>query len=183
VCPSCLSADGLVIVDAPHRPVVLASARRTIGVLSAFVPGELGYDTGPFVVLAVFCEQAIEDKEGIVTLIRIIDQVTLQAIGPGAPDELPEGSFVTTTFVVGLKAGLARGENNVQITFEHPDGSKHAGPDVPVHFSGGVQQGHNIILKLNLGLSDAGVYWAEVTVNKRLVTKSPLEVRYEAHTT
>jgi hypothetical protein len=143
------------------------------------VAGELGYDTGPFVTLAVFCDQAIEDKQGVVTLIRIVDQVTLQAAGEGAPKELPPGQAINTTLVIGLKAGKARGRQDVQVTFVHPDGTQHPGPDIPVHFSQGDHQGMNVILQAGVILSDAGVYWAEVSVNKRLVTKTPLEVRYE----
>lgn len=143
------------------------------------VPGEFGYDTGPFVVLAVFCEQAIEDKSGVLTLIRIIDQVTIQASGPGAPQELPVGSAFNTTLVIGLKAGQARGKQIVQVTFEHPDGTRHPSPEIPIHFSGGDHQGTNLNLKTGVGLSDTGTYWAEISVNGRPVTRSPLEVRYE----
>jgi hypothetical protein len=145
------------------------------------VPGELGYDTGPFVVLAVFCEQAIEEKSGVLTLIRIIDQVTIQAIGPDAPDDLPVGSAVSTTLVVGLKAGMARGKQKVQATFVHPDGTRHPGPEIPIHFNAGDHQGSNLLLKATVALSTTGIYWAEVAVNERMVSKTPLEIRYEVN--
>jgi hypothetical protein len=143
--------------------------------------GELGFDTGPYVTLAVFCDQAIEDKDGVLTIIRIVDQVTLTASGDGAPDDLPPGAAINTTLVIGLKAGQARGRQTVQVAFRHPDGTLHPGPDIPVHFSGGEHQGTNVILKAGVALSDAGIYWAEVSVNKRLVTRTPLEIRYEVN--
>ncbi len=145
----------------------------------ATVAGELGFDTGPFVTLAVFCDQAIEDKEGVLTLIRVVDQVTLRASGEGAPSDLPPGQAINATLVVGLKAGKAKGRQTVQVTFEHPDGTRDAGPELPVHFTGGDHQGANLIFKASIVLSDAGIYWADVSVNARLVTRTPLEVRYE----
>jgi hypothetical protein len=34
----------------------------------------------------VFCEKVIEDKEGVLTLVRIIDRVTQTGAGPEAPE-------------------------------------------------------------------------------------------------
>lgn len=139
------------------------------------MPGELGFDTGPYVTLATFCEQAIEDKNGVLTLVRIIDQITAS----GASDELPQGAAVATTLVVGLKPGQARGRQTVQVAIEHPDGTRHPGSDLPVHFTQGPVVGANLVLNMTIALSTTGIYWADVLVNKRLVTRVPLEVRYE----
>ncbi|MCA1708413.1 MAG: hypothetical protein LC808_36100 [Actinobacteria bacterium] len=143
------------------------------------MPGELGFDTGPYVSLATFCEQVIEDKEGVLTLVRIIDQVTVSATGEGASDELPAGATINTTLVISLKPGQARGRQTVKISFEHPDTSHHPGPELPVHFTQGPSVGANFVLKVGLTLSTPGVYWADVLVNRRLVTRVPLEVRYQ----
>lgn len=141
--------------------------------------GELGFDTGPYVNLAVFCEQAIEDKNGVLTLVRIVDQVTVSASGTNVSDDLPPGAAINNTLVLGLRAGQAMGKQTVQIIFEHPDGGRHPGPEMPVHFTPGTTGGANLILKITLALSTAGVYWADVLVNKRLVTRLSLEVRYQ----
>lgn len=149
------------------------------GVPSRVMAGELGFDTGPFVGLAVFCEQAIEDKNGVLTLVRVIDQMTVSVSDLNAPEELPPGAGIQTTLVLGLKAGQALGKQRVRVVFEHPDGSRHPGPELPVHFTQAPASGANLILKLTLGLSTTGLYWADVLVNDRLVTRSPLEVRYQ----
>lgn len=141
--------------------------------------GELGFDTGPFVNAALFCEQAIEDKGGVLTLVRVVDQITVSVSGENAPDDLPPGATVNTTLVVSLKPGEARGRQSVQVIFEHPDGTLRPGPEIPVHFTGGPNNGANLIMKVTLGLSSSGLYWANVAVNSRLVTRVPLEVRYE----
>lgn len=154
---------------------MLCAEWRTLSV----VAGELGFDTGPFVGLAVFCEQAIEEKDGVITLVRVVDQMTVSVSDPDAPDDLPPGAGIQTTLVIGLKAGQALGKQKVQVVFEHPDGSRHAGPELPVHFTQAPASGANLILKTTLALSTTGLYWADVLVNNRLVTRSPLEVRYQ----
>ncbi|MCA1709719.1 MAG: hypothetical protein LC808_43165 [Actinobacteria bacterium] len=143
------------------------------------MPGELGFDTGPYVALAIFCEQAIEDKNGVLTLVRIVDQITVSVSGADASDDLPPGAAIQTTLVVGLKAGEARGKQTVQIVVEHPDTSRHPGPEMPVHFTQGPATGANLVLTSTIVLSTAGLYWADVLVNERLVTRAPLEVRYQ----
>ncbi|MDQ6948240.1 MAG: hypothetical protein M3256_18725 [Actinomycetota bacterium] len=143
------------------------------------MPGELGFDTGPYVSLSVFCEQAIEDKNGVLTIVRIIDQVTVSVADTNAPDELPLGSAIATTLVIALKARRALGKQKVQVIVEHPDGTRHDGPEMPVHLSPGPGGGANLILRTTLVLSTTGLYWADVLVNGRLVTRSPLEVRYQ----
>jgi hypothetical protein len=143
------------------------------------VAGELGYDTGPYVNVAVFCERVLQEKDDVITLVRIVDQITVSVTGTDAPDELPPGAAVSTNLVISLRAGQATGKQRVQITFEHPDGSRHPGPELPVHFTQGSSGGANLILNMNVALSTTGIYWADILVNGRLVTRLPLEIRYQ----
>lgn len=48
-----------------------------------------------------------------------------------------------------------------------------------MHFTQGPNSGADLILKIDLTLSTTGIYWADVLVNGRLVTRAPLEVRYQ----
>lgn len=142
------------------------------------MPGELGFDTGPYVNIAVFCDRAITEADGALSLIRIIDQVNVQLQGPGAPDDLPPGGVLQATLVVGLKPGRARGRQSVQIVMEHPDTMRYPGPVQSIQFTGGPNNGVNVVLNMNIQLSSAGLYWADVMVNDRLVTRVPLQVTY-----
>jgi len=141
--------------------------------------GELGFDTGPFVNLATFCEQVIEDKSGVLTIVRVVDQITVSVQGEDASAELPTGAGLNMTLAIALRPGQARGKHAVRVTFEHPNGTRHPGPDVPVHFTQGPNNGANLILKVTIALTTTGLYWADVAVNGRLVTRVPLEVRYQ----
>jgi hypothetical protein len=118
--------------------------------------GELGFDTGPYVNMAAFCDRAIQETDGVLSIIRVIDQINVQLTGPDAPQELPPGGTIGTTLVVMLKAGQARGTHSVQIVFEHPDTTRHEAPMLSVSFTGGDQSGTNLVLPLQIQLSSAG---------------------------
>ena len=142
------------------------------------MPGELGFDTGPYVTVAAFCDRAITENDGVISLMRVIDTVNLQVQGPVAPDELPPGGLLNTTFVVMIKAGQALGRQVLQITVEHPDTTVRPGPEEAINLSGGPNGGANIIMRMNIQLSDTGLYWANVLINGRLMARSPLQVNY-----
>ena len=45
--------------------------------------------TGPFLTMAALCRDVIEDKDGILSLIRIVNRVTARGHGPDAKEEMP----------------------------------------------------------------------------------------------
>jgi hypothetical protein len=139
--------------------------------------GELGFDTGPYVSLATFCDQVIKGDDGALSLIRIIDSMNIQAAGPEAPDELP-GGLANATMVLSLRAGKALGAQTVGISLERPDGTTKSGGEMSVNFSPGQHGGINLILPLQIEVASAGLYWANVFVNKRLMTRVPLQINY-----
>ena len=60
------------------------------------------------------------ERDGVLTLVRVIDQIMLTAVGD-APPELPEGKLAVT-YVVMLKSGDARGGHELNISVEPPHG-------------------------------------------------------------
>jgi len=139
----------------------------------------MGFDTGPFVNVAIFCERAILDNEGVLTLVRLTDQITIRSSGPQAPEELPAGTVVQTTLVIVLKPGEARGNQGLRIDIEEPTGQVRPGPEMSVPFAGGPSQGANIVLPMVLQVESAGLYWANVYIAGRVVTRVPLQITYQ----
>jgi hypothetical protein len=139
----------------------------------------MGFDTGPYVNVATFCERAIQDTEGVLTLVRITDQLVVQSTGPDAPQDLPEGTVITTTLVVILKPGEARGSQPFKVDLETPSGEIKTGPEMSIPFAGGPNNGANVVLPMTIGISSAGLYWANVYVAHRLVTRVPLQISYQ----
>jgi len=143
------------------------------------MPESVGYETGPYVAVATLCERALQEADGTLSLIRIIDSVTIQAVGNEAPDTLPPGAQVSCTLVVSLRAGEARGSQPVSILIEKPDGRRDSGPQLSVPFVTGPSAGANLIFPIQMAVDTAGLYWFELRVGDRLMSKVPLQVNYQ----
>lgn len=135
---------------------------------------ELG---GPYLQLAVFCENVIEDRQGVLSIIRIIDRTIVTASGPDAPEKMPPVPL-DARMVLGFKAGFAKGSYSVRIRPTGPDGKPLPEVIVPMHLEGD-DRGHNIILPLRMALDQEGLYWFEIYVGETLVTRMPFRLVYQ----
>lgn len=81
---------------------------------------------GPWLQTAVFCENVIEDREGVLSLIRVVDRVIIQAVGGTPPTEMPETEHQLRLAVM-LKSGEARGRYTLRFDIEGPDGITRPG--------------------------------------------------------
>jgi len=134
--------------------------------------------TGPWVTTAVFCEKVIEDKEGVLTLVRVIDRLIISASGVETlvPEKLPPAQ-VQIIFVITIKAGTAKGRSEVVTEIEGPDGINRAISSQSVNFPA-PNYGQNLVNNIALGVQHEGVYWFTVKADGRVLTRSPLEILY-----
>lgn len=133
--------------------------------------------TGPFVGAAFLCEQILTDEGGVVSAIRIVDRITHSLSGPDIPSEMPPIRVPIKGLVL-LKDGAARGRHEVVFRIEHPSGVRQEIGQRSVVFEGG-GHGSTIRLELILDLNSEGLYWIDVLLGTRLLTRIPLEVRYD----
>lgn len=100
----------------------------------------------------------LQEADGVTSLIRVIDRFTITARAPVGlvPEELPETQF-TTTFVVMLKSGDARGRHPVSVTIEQPSGQSLPPQSVDMMFEGD-DRGINLILNIVTPAIE-GLYW------------------------
>ena len=110
----------------------------------------MSFERGPFLTLATFCEQVIEDKSGIVSLIRIVDRMHVSTSGPTAPEEMP-ATDLNWFMVLSFKSGEARGSHPIKIEPELPSGLRLPPFILSAHFEGG-NRGQRIISRLNMKL-------------------------------
>jgi hypothetical protein len=138
---------------------------------------------GPHLLTAVLCEKVIEDKEGVLSLIRIVDQVVQTATGPEAPEQMPPFVLHNLSMVIMLKAGQSRGRYALKLRPEDPGGVQLPPIEFPLQLQGGTS-GVNIIAPLQLGVNHEGVYWFDVLFapgrdeDDQLITRVPLEIVY-----
>lgn len=132
---------------------------------------------GPYLQAAVLCEKVLQEKDGVISIIRIIDTLNITASGPAPPEEMPAGQ-ISFPAVITLKAGMLRGKYDIKIVPVAPSGKKMHGPSVSAYFEGD-DRGVNVILTINLTVKEEGVFWFDVSVQDLLLTRIPLRVVYQ----
>ena len=132
---------------------------------------------GPLLETAVFCETVIESNDGTLSLIRIIDRITVAASGPDAPAEMPPVTQQLTV-VLTLKSGSAQGRVDISLVMEKPNA------DTETLWSGSMlaeapDRGQNFVLRFPVTFALEGLYWFHVYVEEeQLLTSMPLRLLY-----
>lgn len=138
-------------------------------------------DKGPYLAVAVICERALQEQDGVISLIRVIDRITVGASGPDVPYDMPPVP-INFTVVIALKSGSARGRHTLKLTPEDPSGLKLNTLEMPVHFEG-EDRGANLIVQFGLTAEMEGLYWIDAYFADDLLTRIPLRVIYQPHKT
>ncbi len=134
------------------------------------------YGEGPYVQAACFCETVIEDKYGVLSLIRVIDTLTHTQAVEAPPNDMPAFQHVFN-MVLMLKSGEAKGRHNIRVVPELPNGSTETAIDVTAYFEG-EEKGQNIVAQVNFTFKVEGLHWFNVYLNDVKLTAIPLRVKY-----
>ncbi|MBI4311974.1 MAG: hypothetical protein HY681_09345 [Chloroflexi bacterium] len=131
---------------------------------------------GPYVQVAAFCDYVLEDKQGSLSLIRLIDTLTHTERGPNAPRDMPSVPYALK-LVVSVKSGRARGRTEVKVVPELPSGENKEPLAVTVHLEG-EDRGQNVIFNINMTFTLEGLYWFNVYCDDVLLTRVPFRAKY-----
>ncbi|MCJ7515673.1 MAG: hypothetical protein MUO89_06880 [Dehalococcoidia bacterium] len=134
----------------------------------------MAFERGPHLNIATFCEQVIEEKSGVLSLIRIVDRINITASGPTVPDNMPPYTL-KWYLVLAMKSGEARGTSTVKIEPELPSGIRQPPLSLSIHFEGG-NRGPNLITQINMVLKEPGLYWFRIYLDDKFLTQIPVEV-------
>jgi hypothetical protein len=132
---------------------------------------------GPHLAVAVLCEKVLKEEDGVLSLIRIFDRFTHTQTGPDAPEQMPPFT-INAWLVITLKAGAARGRNSVRLVPEAPSGLTLPSAQMPVLFES-EDRGVNLVFQLNFQAEMEGLYWFDVFIEDRRLTRVPLRVVYQ----
>jgi len=141
-------------------------------------------NTKPFVTVACICEQVLEEPDGVMSAIRIVDTVT---IGPPMPPDfvLPQSGIqgvVTVKGLIALKSGDVVGNGKVELVMHSSTGEVVTlSPEDgwPVVMKGG-EHGFQIKINFVLGVKNFGLIWFDVTWNGEVLTRFPLKLQQGA---
>src|SRR2546428_14152621 len=111
---------------------------------------------GPFLKVAALCENVIEDKQGVLTLIRIVDRTTRVIQGQTLPEQmepLTQRLFVVLMFV----SGEEHGTRELTLVMEKPNGMRAPMLSTSVLFEG-QDRGANVVIQADLQAETEGLY-------------------------
>ncbi len=130
----------------------------------------------PYLKLGAICERVLEEKDGVLSLIRIVDKFTITITGKEPPDQLPPGGKVLT-IIMAWVGGL--GSHEVAFNIIAPGGETQRSPQSWSFTLDAITRGHNIVVTLPVRIAKAGVYWIEFILNGQVKSRIPFQVLYE----
>lgn len=133
---------------------------------------------GPYIAFAAFCERVLEEKDGGISLIRLIDRIT--AVRPAVlfGNEMPPVTH-PVWLAIGLKPGMARGRHSLVIEIDKPSAQRAKLFEGAVLFEG-EDRGVSVLLNLQGYVFELeGLYWFDVLLGETLLTRIPIRITYQ----
>ena len=128
---------------------------------------------GPYLQAALLCEKALQETDGVISLIRIVDRWTVSA----STEDMPR-TRIPATMVLMFKSGFHRGPGRLTITPTSPRDEPLQVVEENVHFEGDEDRGVNVVIPLAFPVQEPGVYWFGVALDGRTVSRISLRVIY-----
>lgn len=128
---------------------------------------------GPYLTIAVLCEKVLQEKDGVPSIIRVVDRITISGHSPSMPP-----TQISPTLVVAMKAGMFRGVADLEIQPFLPSGTRGPSLRVPLEFQGDDERGPFAVLQLGFLVTEPGLYWFEIKLSGMLMTRVPMRVVY-----
>lgn len=135
-------------------------------------------ETGqPLLAAAFLCEKVLQEKDGVLSAIRLVERITLTASGPQRTNKMPEFP-VSITALVKFWSGDAKGSRTVKIQSVAPSGFKSPEMSLPI-FLEGEERGASLVVNVAFQAREEGLHWFDVYLGDDLVTRMPLRVIYQ----
>jgi hypothetical protein len=147
--------------------------------------GTRSKNRGPYLTAALICETILEDKDGSLSAIRIVDTVSVQ-VPPDAPADIPSESNrlpIQVNLLLAFKTGGAPGEHALRIDVQSPSGKINKGlAEATLKLDDKPHGGINLKLHSLLVIASAGLFWVIILLDGKQVTRIPLMVILERAT-
>src|SRR5664280_468503 len=88
-------------------------------------------NSGPHLAMAVLCEKVLQEHDGVISVIRVVDRFTVH----GTAKEMPP-SPLQTNIVVLFKSGATTGKHMIRIRPLKPSGGEMPETEFPALFEG-----------------------------------------------
>jgi len=125
----------------------------------------------PYVTAALICEKLLREKDETLTLVRVADR--LQYSLQGFPAETKP--MIQMNGLLSLKSGSVTGDHMIKLVSVKPNGQRWDAHSQSVNLLGN-DHGVNIIMNINLGVDQDGLYWFDVLFDDEILTRIPLMI-------
>jgi hypothetical protein len=135
---------------------------------------------GPYLTAAFFCEKVLQESDGVLSAIRIVDRWNIS----GPTETLAGPAVIQASLLLMFKSGIYRGNAQLTVTPISPQTSaRMQAIVVPVLFEGEDDKGINITAPIAFPIQELGTYWFEVqlagqALAQRILTAIPMRVAY-----
>lgn len=134
-------------------------------------------DARPFeLAAAVLCERVLEEKDGTLTAVRIIDRLTMSSVGSRDPDAVTVVAPATLALLVIFRYAKADREYEIALALEEPGGKRQELKPPGRLMPGGATNGANFIGRVTFVPKKLGLYRFYVTIDGDRVAAVPLAV-------
>jgi Family of unknown function (DUF6941) len=139
------------------------------------------FEDGPYLNSALLSERTIQETDGVLTLVRVVDKLTATPAIRTEPQSTQMPAFLASLYLtVILRAGRARGDYLLTVRPVDPTGAQLPDSDNTVTFTGNDDgAGANVLINMNLGVQHEGLYWFNILLNGQLLTRVPLHIEYQ----
>ena len=122
----------------------------------------------PFVTLAAICEKVLVEKDGVMTIVRVVDRF----MAPPGEDVHIEGHLVLS-----FNSRTISGKYEFDLSLENTDGSEANTKTHPV-FLRGNGAGGAVVIRLKVTLGKRGVYWFNVRSHEggEMIARTPFTI-------
>jgi len=128
----------------------------------------------PWVAAATLCENILEDKDNVMSIIRMVDLFNV----PRPPEwDGKENLQLLLNGLLAFKSGDVKGKRIVRIYGVSPKGKRQKLHELSMDFLGG-NTGVNLKLRMVFGFKTEGTHWLDVYVEKRLTTRIPITILF-----
>jgi hypothetical protein len=130
---------------------------------------------GPYIKAAVFCERVLEEKDNVLSAIRIFDRSAAE-IELAEDDEEVPGIEIRGHLMVAIVAGESLRKQAVTVRLLKPSGETVQLAEFPIEFGPDEDAAAQLILKLAIGVTQEGIFWFEILTEDAVRTRIPLRV-------
>ena len=135
---------------------------------------------GPYLTAALFCEKILQERDGVLTAVRIVDRWNIN----GPTETLVAPAIIQAHLLLMFKSGVYRGNAQVTVVPISPQSNQRMQAIViPVLFEGEDDKGVNIAAPLAFPVQEDGTYWFEVSLAGQAlpmhtITAIPMRIAY-----